>query len=272
MDFSQQELLKALINALDMTREAFSERYNISVRALNNWLLPSQSKGYRKMPDALLTKITDELIELVSNEYTRVDLSDYDENKDPLVALTNDCTTIYFPSMYLSRGLYDTKEMSEYMDVSQIEGLKDDGTFYQEHIRFNPKNGCGAKNLLSYENRLLKKATAINGENYWAHLVHYRTAAQAQSASEALYNVFSNGDDAEDETLVYHIQVVLFNGCYFLFFLMPAPIWCDKPLLCYVSKSLTRNAWGGMSYDFWQHVIDENGHIIPMPSRPSDLI
>jgi aspartate carbamoyltransferase catalytic subunit len=37
--------------ALDMTRDQFADRIGTSRRRLDNWLLPSDSKGFREMDE-----------------------------------------------------------------------------------------------------------------------------------------------------------------------------------------------------------------------------
>lgn len=47
----QQEFLRSAMASLNMTRDQFAERIGTSRRRLDNWLLPSDSKGYRDMDD-----------------------------------------------------------------------------------------------------------------------------------------------------------------------------------------------------------------------------
>src|ERR1700692_1542336 len=49
----QQTLLRAAMQALSMTRDAFAERLSIKRRALDAWLLPDTSKEFRVMPDVV---------------------------------------------------------------------------------------------------------------------------------------------------------------------------------------------------------------------------
>ena len=48
---TQQEFLRDAMATLDLTREQFAERIGAKKRALDNWLLPSDSKEFRAMPD-----------------------------------------------------------------------------------------------------------------------------------------------------------------------------------------------------------------------------
>jgi hypothetical protein len=48
---SQQDFLRDAMAALGLTREQFAERIGAKKRALDNWLLPSDSKEFRAMPD-----------------------------------------------------------------------------------------------------------------------------------------------------------------------------------------------------------------------------
>lgn len=47
----QQEFLRHAMTALDMTRDQFADRIGTSRRRLDNWLLPSDSKGFREMDE-----------------------------------------------------------------------------------------------------------------------------------------------------------------------------------------------------------------------------
>ena len=47
----QQEFLRDAMAALDMTRDQFADRIGTSRRRLDNWLLPSDSKGFREMDE-----------------------------------------------------------------------------------------------------------------------------------------------------------------------------------------------------------------------------
>lgn len=40
-----------------MTRQQFADRIGGSKRALDNWLLPSDSSGFRSMPDPIWTLV-----------------------------------------------------------------------------------------------------------------------------------------------------------------------------------------------------------------------
>jgi hypothetical protein len=47
---SQQDFLRDAMAALGLTREQFAERIGAKKRALDNWLLPGDSKEFRAMP------------------------------------------------------------------------------------------------------------------------------------------------------------------------------------------------------------------------------
>jgi transcriptional regulator with XRE-family HTH domain len=47
----QQDFLRDAMAALNMTRDQFADRIGASRRRLDNWLLPSGSKEFRKMDD-----------------------------------------------------------------------------------------------------------------------------------------------------------------------------------------------------------------------------
>jgi len=57
----QQDFLRDAMVALDMTRDQFADRIGTSRRRLDNWLLPSESKGFRKM-DEMAWKFTREIL------------------------------------------------------------------------------------------------------------------------------------------------------------------------------------------------------------------
>lgn len=48
---SQQEFLRDAMARLSLTREEFADRIGAKKRALDNWLLPSESAEFRTMPD-----------------------------------------------------------------------------------------------------------------------------------------------------------------------------------------------------------------------------
>jgi aspartate carbamoyltransferase catalytic subunit len=48
---SQQEFLRDAMAKLGMTRDQFADRIGTSRRRLDNWLLPSESKGFRDMDE-----------------------------------------------------------------------------------------------------------------------------------------------------------------------------------------------------------------------------
>lgn len=50
---AQQDFLRASMDKLGMTRQEFAQRIGATRRALDNWLLPSESKGFRTMPDTV---------------------------------------------------------------------------------------------------------------------------------------------------------------------------------------------------------------------------
>lgn len=54
---SQQDFLRDAMERLGMTRQQFADRIGGSKRALDNWLLPSDSSGFRSMPDPIWTLV-----------------------------------------------------------------------------------------------------------------------------------------------------------------------------------------------------------------------
>lgn len=48
---AQQDFLRDAMQRLNLTRQKFADRIGAKKRALDNWLLPSDSKGFRPMPD-----------------------------------------------------------------------------------------------------------------------------------------------------------------------------------------------------------------------------
>jgi len=54
---AQQDFLRDAMLRLNMTRQKFADRIGASKRALDNWLLPTDSKGFRPMPETVWTLI-----------------------------------------------------------------------------------------------------------------------------------------------------------------------------------------------------------------------
>ena len=54
---AQQDFLRDAMLRLNMTRQKFADRLGASKRALDNWLLPTDSKGFRPMPETVWTLI-----------------------------------------------------------------------------------------------------------------------------------------------------------------------------------------------------------------------
>ena len=50
---AQQDFLRDAMQRQNMTRQKFADRIGASKRALDNWLLPTDSKGFRPMPDTV---------------------------------------------------------------------------------------------------------------------------------------------------------------------------------------------------------------------------
>ncbi len=48
---AQQKFLREAMVALSMTRDEFAARIGASRRRLDNWLLPTESAGYREMDE-----------------------------------------------------------------------------------------------------------------------------------------------------------------------------------------------------------------------------
>ena len=59
---TQQEFLRDAMHRLGMTREQFAVRIGTASRTLNKWLLPSDSKDFRNMPD-VVWKFVGEILE-----------------------------------------------------------------------------------------------------------------------------------------------------------------------------------------------------------------
>jgi aspartate carbamoyltransferase catalytic subunit len=58
---AQQEFLRNAMAMLNMTRDQFAERIGTTRRRIDNWLLPSNSKGFREM-DAMAWKFIREIL------------------------------------------------------------------------------------------------------------------------------------------------------------------------------------------------------------------
>lgn len=48
---AQQEFLRNAMTLLNMTRDEFADRIGTNRRRLDNWLLPSNSSGFREMDE-----------------------------------------------------------------------------------------------------------------------------------------------------------------------------------------------------------------------------
>jgi transcriptional regulator with XRE-family HTH domain len=48
---AQQDFLRDAMAVLGLTREELAARIGVKLRRLDNWLLPSESKGYRPMEE-----------------------------------------------------------------------------------------------------------------------------------------------------------------------------------------------------------------------------
>ncbi|WP_459622907.1 transcriptional regulator [Burkholderia sp. 3C] len=59
---SQQDFLRQAMTTLDMTREQFADRIGAKKRALDNWLLASDSSEFRTMPE-MVWKFVREILE-----------------------------------------------------------------------------------------------------------------------------------------------------------------------------------------------------------------
>jgi len=59
---AQQEFLREAMTNLNMTRDQFAERIGTTRRRIDNWLLPSDSKGYREM-DEMAWKFIREILQ-----------------------------------------------------------------------------------------------------------------------------------------------------------------------------------------------------------------
>lgn len=50
-DLGEQQFLRHAMSRLGMTRDAFAARISVPRRALDKWLLPSDSKDFRALPE-----------------------------------------------------------------------------------------------------------------------------------------------------------------------------------------------------------------------------
>ena len=57
MSPTQQDFLRASMKTVNMRRAAFAERIGCSVRALDKWLLPPNSKDHRTMDETIWVSI-----------------------------------------------------------------------------------------------------------------------------------------------------------------------------------------------------------------------
>ncbi|TFW09685.1 transcriptional regulator [Oxalobacteraceae bacterium OM1] len=63
---TQQEFLRDAMARLDMTRDQFADRIGATRRRLDNWLLPTESSGFRDMDD-MAWKFIREILESAKN-------------------------------------------------------------------------------------------------------------------------------------------------------------------------------------------------------------
>ncbi|CAG9255241.1 hypothetical protein PUN4_230138 [Paraburkholderia unamae] len=56
---SQQEFLREAMERLGLSRKEFAARLSVSLPTLHNWLQPSDSQNFRKLPPIARSYVTD---------------------------------------------------------------------------------------------------------------------------------------------------------------------------------------------------------------------
>lgn len=255
----QQEIIRSLMHELRLTRNDFCARYNVTRRALDSWLLPLDSKGFRQAPEATVKLIENELIAYFDGSMdsnSRREIS----NVDHLVGFDRAGVRIAFPPIYYLRaaGCLTAEQAILYNMPS--------GTYVDEKISFDSQphiNELYDEKIL--ESGILSKAHSLNGSNYWMHVIHFTSAAGLSASYFTLLN------SLHDEESIISCQSSCLNGQYFMFFMIPAPKWHQKPLIIYSANILEKShPYNKIMLNVWQHVIDENGNSINLPDNNHD--
>ena len=263
MRIEQQELLKTYMHEAELTRSEFCARFKnekVTIRALDSWLLPVSSAGFRAMPNDLYKRIADDLTMYLDEGIGSRCTLDYPVDES-LISFDRNGTEIYFPNLYLLSGYYEVPESSyTYLTDKEIEALVN-GRNYMQELSFS--NTPDSSDFVLENSQVIKNAIQLNGENYWFYITQYDTAKEAMAALEIILIT------QDDEYLWMNTLIGKFKGSYFLWFINPAPKWYDEPLIIYGAKSLTKMRNGQVVTDHWQQVIDKHGNTIEKPSKPA---
>ena len=266
MKISQQELLKALMGELGLTREAFSRAYEnqgVTLRTLNNWLLPPTSKGVTKLSDGLYEKFSDDLMGLLDESFSKEPVVNGTPSPRQ-ISFDKNGTTVYFPDIWLLDGYQEfTEEQLEHLTGLNPSRLKDGRYAWRELSLDNPVKDA---NFFITSSKVLTAATGMDCEPIWVHVQHFSTAREAVAAWDTAILLI------DDDWMKNSCTVKKYNGQYFTFFTRIAPSWCENPLIIYSSKSLSKYPNGEITVDYWEKVIDVNGLAIPMPSKDEGLL
>lgn len=256
---SQQEMIRGLMKVAGMTRDRFCEVYEVSRRALDCWLLPSDSKGFRVASESFMGVIESDLVELLDGVIP-VAPSVSDEVMSSLVSFHNGVKKITFPPLYFVKYTCS-------LDDDLIPFLKDyqpgQKTYVTEAINLDGKPD-NLFNLISHESELLLKPRSFSDRsanpNFWVYIFHFNSKA----ACRTTYDVTAQVGTLDNSDI---FGSVCFQGEYFYMVARPAEKHYDKPLFIYTSRFLKKDLHlsSEIYYEYWDYVMDEHGNEIKMP-------
>lgn len=242
IQIDQRQFLRDAMKELGMTRDGFAARFGFTRRALDSWLLPITSKGYRQMGETL-TALREELALQRSSKVfpfkEGVLVDGY-----PVIDLMG---TI-FPTLF-EETWRDNVLRSEIREYQNRDGKRTKGPVRVVTAELGPE--CSG--VFSFRNRyddsdhaqqiMHRKRTPLahldveRHKDIWVFITHHRTQREAHAYLGATYHqsaVFSGDDDDAFE----RSDACRYNGGYYTLFVRNKPPSGIGGLLIYETEKL----------------------------------
>lgn len=258
MNFTQQELLRNFMKKLGFTRKEFVEfylfpKYKISLRTLTNWLLPSESKEYKKIPDLTYRELCAAYFHYI--EYAPKNRSLNIDTYTPGFTFKELDYNIVFPALWYTRGYrYIPEELEKYVST-----IPEDRKIYTETISFKSNEDTSSNSFVITDRHEYQTPHQVYGENFWITVMRFESEPEAVASMRTYVQL-----DIEPEKNISECfgEIISYDNAFYVLMAQPSPSWYKEPLIIYTYQRLHKIVTGDIIADSNIIVVTQSGKLL----------
>lgn len=261
MNFTQQELLRNFMKKLGLTRKEFVEfylfpRYKVSLRTLSNWLLPTESKEFKKIPDLTYRELCAAYFNYI--EYSPKNR--VDNKYAPGFSFNELGNSVVFPALWFTNGYWDLPE--EYF--SRFKDSMRNGKMWTETISFDPNDNANASFIITDKHEY-KRPHPIYEQNFWIHVIRFESEPEAVASIRTFTQLDDNLTLSEGFG-----ELIFFEDAYYVLMAQAAPSWYAEPLIIYSYQGLHKIDTGEIIAEIFTAAVTSTGEVLDdIPRNPA---